>query len=68
MTKDKYGNNLRRQDRVKDLRPDSRLEGEVVATAGAMAIVAWDPLGIEESVMGEELVLKNQRFGGRRRG
>lgn len=68
MIKDKYGNNLRRQDRVKDLRPDSGLEGEVIATAGSMAIVIWDPDGTEESVLGEDLVLKNQRFGGRRKG
>ena len=53
--KDKYGNNIRRSDRVKDARPEMRQEGTVNGTYDKSASVEWDS-GEEESVMGHQLV------------
>jgi hypothetical protein len=59
--KDRYNNNLRRGDRVSDLRADSRQEGEVVGTDGRAVLVQWDG-GQEERLRGADLVLASKRF------
>lgn len=64
--KDRYGNNLRRQDRVNDLRADHKQEGVVLMTAGRGVEVEWED-GSTEIVRAADLVLADQRFGGRRR-
>lgn len=64
--KDKYGNNLRRGYHVKDLRPDSTLEGEVVGTDGQYALVKWIDEE-EERVHGSVLVMTDRAWNGRSR-
>jgi hypothetical protein len=63
--KDRYQNNLRVNDRVKDLRESEMGEGMVVGTYAPNAIVKWDS-GEEETVRASDLVLASQRLGGRR--
>lgn len=64
--KDKYGNNLRRGNHVKDLRQDSNLEGEVVGTDGQYALVHWTE-SEEERVHGSDLVMTDRTSVQRRR-
>lgn len=60
--KDRYGVNLRRGDRVKDLRPDSNKEGEFIGSGIAgFALVQWDD-EVEEKVRAVDLQSKAKRF------
>lgn len=53
--KDRYGNNIRRSDRVKDLRPETdHDEGTAVGTYGLQVAVNWDN-GEEEQVRATDL-------------
>lgn len=63
--KDRYQNNLRVNDRVKDLREADMGEGTVVGTYSPNAIIRWED-DEEETVRASDLVLASARLGGRR--
>ena len=61
--KDRYNNNLRRGDRVRDMRGDSKQEGEVVGTGlNNSALCKWDGKAVEELVSGQNLLAVDRRF------
>lgn len=62
MIKDKYQNNIRRGARVRDMRPESKKEGEVVGTYDKAAFVSWEPDGEEETVQGKDLLVIDRAF------
>lgn len=64
--KDKYDNNIRMGNRVRDLREEENGEGEVQGTDGNFILVQWDG-GDEERVDGRHVVVADRRFGGTRR-
>jgi hypothetical protein len=58
--KDRYDNNIRRGERIKDLSDHSRGEGEVVATSTNVRgriIVRWDDSDTETSCNARDVVL-----------
>lgn len=71
MIKDKFGKNIRRNDRVRDARPDMKQEGTITGTFTGSAVggrqpapsaaVEWDD-GEEETIRGVDLILSTNRF------
>lgn len=60
--KDRYNNNLRRGDKVKDLRPETHHTGELVGTGlGSNVLVKWEDSGEEELVNATDISLAKGR-------
>jgi hypothetical protein len=62
---DRYGNNLRRGCRVKDLSDEERGEGEITATitnVRGVVLVRWDGAVAEHPHRGTDLVVIGRAF------